>query len=356
MSTFAVTVETIARVVHHPGADRLDLAVLHRFPDWQFVVGRASCAEGDRVIYFPIDSLLPATVIAALGLTGRLAGPQTNRIKTIRLRGAISQGVCARPDLLLPAHRVGTIAEGDDLTSELGVTKYEPPAISCQQGRLVPLPGLVSQYDIEGSERFQRIVDLLMDVLVLVTEKVEGSHLAVLRQADGTLSVCQRNFQILPDPVAGEHDWFKAVLQGGVDATLSRLAEVFPGRAITVRGEVLGPGVQGNLYRLLALTVRAFEIEVEGIAVDASRFVDLMAGMPTATVPVLDQGRTLRDVLAGRSVAAASTGPSVLSPDPAKPLLREGIVIKPMQEMRHPDLGRVVLKKRSPEYLAGNDW
>lgn len=356
MSTFAVTVETIARVDRHPGADRLDLAVLRRFPDWQFVVGREACKVGDRVIYFPIDSLLPVTVITALGLTGRLAGPQGNRVKTIRLRGALSQGVCARPELLLPSHRVGEVTEGDDLTSELGVAKYEPPAIPCQQGSLVPLPSLVHHYDIEGSERFQHIVDLLMDVPVQVTEKVEGSHLAVLRQADGVLSVCQRNFQIQPDPAAGEHDWFRAMRQAGVDTTLGRLADLFPGRAIVLRGEVLGPGVQGNLYRLPSLTVRAFELEIDGIAVDAGRFVELMAGLPTATVPVLAQGRTLRDFLAGRSVATASTGPSLLSPDPAKPILREGIVIKPMQEMRHPDLGRVVLKKRSPEYLAGNDW
>jgi RNA ligase (TIGR02306 family) len=356
MSLFAVTVETIAEVGRHPNADRLDLASLRRFPDWRFVVARGQFTVGDRVIYFPIDSLLPSAVVGALGLMGKLSGAAKNRVKTVTLRGAISQGLCARPETVLPPGRVGTIAEGDDLTAELGVIKYEPPVVPCQNGRLVPLPDGVRHYDIEGSERFQHVVDLLLDAPVVITEKVEGSHAAFQRRADGSLVVCQRNHRIVPDEAGGEHDWFRAMRLAKVDQTLAALASRFPGADLLLRGEVLGPGVQGNLYRLKELSVRAFELEVGGVPVDAERFLELMDGQPTSIVPVLARGQTLREFLAGRSVAQASTGPSRLSPDQAKPLLREGIVIKPAREQQHPELGRVVLKKRSPEYLAGNEW
>jgi len=36
--------------------------------------------------------------------------------------------------------------------------------------------------------------------------------------------------------------------------------------------------------------------------------------------------------------------------------LREGIVIRPMIEQRDERLGRVILKQRSPDYLANSDF
>jgi RNA ligase (TIGR02306 family) len=341
MSTFAVTVETIARIERHPQADRLDLASLRRFPDWRFVVARDSFQVGDLGIYFPIDSVLPPAVITALGLHGKLAGAQGNRVKTVRLRGEFSQGICARPSALLSPERAVAVREGTDLTAELGVEKYEPPPVPCQHGTLAPLPAQV---------------ELLLDSPVLVMEKLEGSHIAVQRRSDGAVHVCQRNHRIVPDPDGGTHDWYTAARAAGIQTTLAQLAPVFPGQALTLRGEVLGPGVQGNWYRLPALTVRVFELEAEGQAVDAARFLELMASQPTPIAPLLARGVTLREWLAGRSLAEASTGPSALSRDPAKPVLREGIVIRPMHEQRHPELGRVILKKRSPVYLAGNEW
>jgi hypothetical protein len=46
--------------------------------------------------------LLPEPLIETLGLQGKLAGSAQNRIKTIKLRGEISQGVVADPAKLLP--------------------------------------------------------------------------------------------------------------------------------------------------------------------------------------------------------------------------------------------------------------
>jgi RNA ligase (TIGR02306 family) len=326
---------------------------------YQFVIAKGSYHPGDLIVYFPIDSILPDPIIEAIGLTGKLAGPQKNRIKTVRLRGEISQGIVASPEALIPDWGNGSgFTDGYDVTDLLGVTKYEPPVIPSQAGNLVPLPNLVSVYDIEGAERFGPQVDqYLIDSPVMITEKLEGSHFAASIDASGDISVSQRRFRI--EPVAGaEHDWHKAARLSGLldklphikadlESRFGRSAEV-----ITVRGEMIGPGIQGNYYKLPAQALRIFEIETDGQPVDVDTFLDLVQRHQIEIVPVLAKDVILRDWLAGRNLAQASNGLSEINPA----LAREGIVIRPMREARSELLGRVIIKQRSPEYLAVSEY
>lgn len=354
MSTFAVTVERIARVWAHPNADRLAMAQLASMT-YQFVIPKDQYQAGDLVVYFPIDSLLPEPIIQRLGLEGKLSGSARNRIKTVRLRDQISQGVVAFPSL------VGiedAVHEGQDLTERLGVTKYEPPIIPSHAGNLVKLPAMVNVYDIEGAERHISAVELyLLETPVMISEKLEGSHFAASLLEDGTLAVSQRNHRI--EPIEGkEHDWHKAARTSGILAALPQLKTaleaqgVTPIQVLTVRGELLGPGVQKNIYKLPDHTVYIFEIEVNGVPVDAATYQTLVTTYNLAHAPILSSGVTLREWLNGKTLAAASDGKSLLNPD----VLREGIVVRPMTETRDGTLGRVILKQRSPEYLSGSDF
>jgi RNA ligase (TIGR02306 family) len=350
VSTFAVTVEQIREVWTHPNADRLELARLGSM-SYQFVIGKGSYRAGDRVVYFPIDSVLPGPLIERLGLAGKLAGATKDRVKTVRLRGEISQGVVGSLDVLPPGGPEPAL--GDDVTARLGVTKYEPPPVTTEGGELVPLPPLVSVYDIEGCERFQAVLEsYLLDVPVAITEKLEGSHFAASSDASGEISVCQRRFRIRP--VEGvEHTWHALARASGVLAAMPAIARELGGPStVTVRGEVIGPGVQGNHYRLPARRLVAFEIEADGAAVDAPTFFALCERFGLEHAPVLARDVTLRAWLAGRPVALASDGPSQLNPAVA----REGVVVRPWREVRDQSFGRVILKQRSPAYLAQSDY
>lgn len=123
MAFFAVTLETIRSVVKHPQADRLDLCTLEGM-DFQIVTLKDQFNPGERVLYFPLDSILPRALLARLGLEGRLAGAERNRIKTVKLRGEISQGIVARPGDFLTSEQQELRA--GEITALLGVTKYEP--------------------------------------------------------------------------------------------------------------------------------------------------------------------------------------------------------------------------------------
>ena len=123
MSFFAVTLEEIAEIRPHSNADRLVVASLKGI-GYQFIVAKGSWQVGDRCLYFPLDAILPPKMLSALGVEGRLAGGAKNRIKTIKLRGEISQG------LIGPLTLIDGLSESErapeQITEFLGVTKYEP--------------------------------------------------------------------------------------------------------------------------------------------------------------------------------------------------------------------------------------
>lgn len=352
MAIFKVELTKIAEIFEHTNTDNLALAKVDGI-DLQFVITKESYKIGDEVVYFPIDSLLPEALIDHLGLTGRLAGKQHNRIKTMRLRGEISQGfVC-------PLHVIDKYIEDNfvdvhyssgevDFTKTLDVVKYEPPEVPCQNGTLKPLPDGVSMFDVEGVERFGDIVELLMDVPCIITEKLEGSNWGLTINPDDEVIVNQRNYSIEED-VGAEHMFWKAARSGGFIDLAKSIKEEMGASQVTLRGELIGPGVQGNYYDLKEHKVFLYAVQID---YKYWNMEDVFSRIDNnILVPVLGLNTTLRNWLNGVSIAEASTGNSKLTYK-----LREGIVIVPMTEMCDNNIGRVMLKKRSPEYLQKNDY
>jgi RNA ligase (TIGR02306 family) len=348
MAFFGVTVEVIGSVAPIEGADRIEVATL-RGKDFQFVIAKGSFAPGDRCLYVPVDALLPESVAQALGVAGKLAGRAKNRVKTVKLRGQISQGIVASTTLVPDDVLAGAPS---DLTAHLGITKYEAPEIVCADATLSDLPDGISVYDIEGADRYTEVAARLFDGDVLVTEKVEGSNFSVVARPDGGLLVNQRTKTILPREGA-EHTFWKIARECRVLEFAASLTTRHPGRQVTVYGEAVGPGIQGNYYKLAKHSVRLFDIRVGLEWLPPRAFLDAVrvfygdADDPVA--PVLHFG-PLADWLGGRTIKAASDGRSRLAD-----VAREGIVIRPAIEREASEVGRLILKQRSPEYLARTD-
>ncbi|HLZ86596.1 MAG TPA: hypothetical protein VKQ52_05135, partial [Puia sp.] len=97
------------------GADAIEKATVM---GWQLVVKKGEFRVGDLCIYCEIDSMMPDRP------EFEFLRPRGMRIKTIRLRGQVSQGICL-PISILPAGTV--LEENTDCTDILGITKYAPP-------------------------------------------------------------------------------------------------------------------------------------------------------------------------------------------------------------------------------------
>lgn len=339
MAFFAVTIETINESKPHPNADRLDITTLNGL-GFQFVTGKGQYKTGDKVLYFPVDSILPPELQKSLGVEGKLSGPNKNQIRTIKLRGEYSQGMVG------PLSLIDNMELGSDITSFFGVTKYEPPVVLVNGANLLPLPCGLSHYDIEGCDRFIDVVNELMDQKVYITEKLEGSNASVTyNPVEDKVYVNQRNYTIQNlDGI--EHTWWKVAREQGIIDFAKKLSLGYGNRTVTVYGECLGNGIQKNIYQLKGQEFHVFDIKVENDWIPAEMFIALCDGNSVKRVPSLDIRRTLREILNGRTIDEYATGESKLYKH-----LREGIVIKPLEEQYSPILkGRLFLKHRSCEY------
>lgn len=338
MAFFGVTIEKIEKVWDHSGADRLSMAKVEGL-SFQFIIGKNQFKPGDEVAYFPLDAILPNGLLEKINLVGKLSGKDKNRVKTAKFRGLLSQGlVVPWSKILTPEQRN---LSSEEITSILGVTKYEPPIQMSQDGILTDLPNGFGKYDIEGADRFQNIIDLLMDQEVVVMEKMEGTNLSVTKSMESELSVNQRNNSIVENGLKVNSYW-----QASRDANLLSVVEKLPPFS-GIYGELTGPSIQSNIYSLKKHSIYVFDIRENGSWMGWKQFNEFVKENNILTAPILFVGK-LRDFLQDKTVQEMSNGKSVVNPL----VLREGIVIKPTVEQWHEKIGRLIIKQRSPEYLA----
>lgn len=343
MAFFGVTIEEISEILDHPNADRLSIAKTKNLA-FQFVIQKNQFRIGEKVIYFPIDSLLPNELIKKLNMDGKFSGKEKNRVKTIKLRGQISQGYVTKTDII-PKDFLEKTPE--ELTFFLGVTKYEPPISFANDGILTELPPGHSKYDIEGADRFQHIIDILLDQEVLVSEKMEGTNHSVFVDNNGVIYVNQRNNSVIEKDGTSNSYW-EVARKSGLIEYLSKQ------KNLTIYSEFCGPSINKNIYKLKEHTLFVFDIKKDGKWLNVNDFLkevdSLLKETNVKIAPVLFKG-LLKDFLETQTIQKKSNGNSLINSS----TLREGIVVKPLIEQFHSELGRLIIKQRSPEYLSNED-
>jgi len=125
MTDYKVPLTKILDIQPHPGADRLSIATVYGF---QVITQKNKYNIGDKVVYIPVDSILPAELEATLFPEGSKVKLHRSRVRQIRLRGLASQGMLIDPTDLNNFENMSDYPNlEDDLAAELGITKYEPP-------------------------------------------------------------------------------------------------------------------------------------------------------------------------------------------------------------------------------------
>lgn len=202
MSTFSCPVVRVASVENHPNADRLSIVKLEGLGytciSAKLADGSPRYAVGDLVVYVPSASVLPEWLLRRMDFwneelgKGTLAGSNGDRVKPMRLRGVFSDGVLVpvkqavhvvgrqinRPNVVegpTSPERDATqfiVAVGDDASSFLGITKYEPPIPVHLAGEVTNLFDHTIKYDFE---RLESVPDMFAPgELVVATEKLHG--------------------------------------------------------------------------------------------------------------------------------------------------------------------------------------
>ena len=350
MSTFAVTAEHLT-ILPHPDADALELAQVGGF---RAVVRKGAFQTGDLAIYIPEAAVLPDELAEELGLTGKLAGSKRNRVKAVRLRGELSQGIVCLPAALAEVDLAEAAAARTDFADTLGIVKYVPKVPIHMSGKVEAAPDLLNWIDIENIKRFPAIFDEGEEVIA--TEKVHGTCFCLTAvRATGEVYVSSKGFAGKQLALSRDETnlYWRTALRYGVDQVALTLADELDVDRVAIFGEVYGVGVQDLHY---GVTGNGAEpaLVIFDVAYDAGdgvrRFVDAKA---------------LDDVLAGRLPAStvlytgpyappaiwqAAAGRETISGTEAN--LREGAVVRPAAERYSGVLGgRAIATFVSDDYL-----
>ncbi|MEU9143359.1 RNA ligase (ATP) [Streptomyces sp. NPDC048349] len=350
MSTLRVTAEELT-VHEHPNADALELAQVGLY---RAVVAKGAYRTGDFALYIPEQAVLPAGLIEELGLTGRLAGSSADRVKAVRLRGELSQGLVCRPRSLAGVDLVQAAKEGTDFAELLGITKWAPPVPTTMNGEVESAPDLMPWVDIENLQRYPHVFE--PGEPVVLTEKLHGTACLFTYVArDERVLVSSKGFGAKGLALCEDERnvYWRAVRGHGVPAVAAALAARLGASRIGIFGEVYGAGVQDLAY---GTDVRSADTPPGYAVFDVSAEIDgqvrwlepeaVLADGELPVVPRLYEGPYALD-----KVLEVASGRETVSGRGLH--LREGVVIRPAAERYSPVVGgRAIAKAVSPAYLT----
>ena len=257
------TVERVKDIVPHGNADSLEIALIR---GWEVIVQKDLYKKDQLVLFFEVDSFLPVIpqfeFLRKSSFRSSADIGEGFRIKTMKLRGVVSQGLVAPladfsnqfvfdfPEgvwYAIGKDDTVSLGEGDDVTELLGVKKWETPTSACLKGDVAGLfPSFIPKTD---EERWQNLSDREKawhsDDVFEVTVKMDGQSVTVYHDGDGPSfhdGVCSRNFEIKES----EESLHWKVMH---NIALIEALDVL-GRNIAIQGEFCGPGIQKNRMQL----------------------------------------------------------------------------------------------------------
>jgi len=296
---------------------------------WNLVVKKGEFQVGDLCVYCEIDSILPDRP------EFEFLKSRNMRIRTIRLRGQISQGICF-PLSILPE---GTKIEEDlEVTELLEITKYEPPIPACLAGVAKGnFPSFLKKTDETRVQILQDRLDNHVGEPFYISEKLDGSSVTYYIR-DDKFGVCSRNLDL---EESEENSFWKVAKANNIEDKLRSLGGNF-----ALQGELIGEGIQANKYKLKgqhAYFFNLFNIDTYEYF-SFQKFTQTLERLSLNIVPILDEDFKLANDI--ETLVELSIGHSQLHK-----VQREGIVLRPLQEKVDRRGRRISFKVINPKFL-----
>lgn len=325
---------SVQRVEEKRLIENADMIEAYRVKGWWVVGKKDEFKEGDLVVYFEIDSWVPEHIAPFLSKGGNAKeynGVKGNRLRTVKLRGQLSQGLILPLNILPETYDEGSLLsnedvyqEGEDVTEVLNVQKWEPEIPVQMQGQMKGnFPSFLRKTD---QERVQNLWDLIQrdhsETKFEITMKMEGSSTTHYFY-NGDFGVCSRNVDLKLDQ---EGNTF--VNTAKEFQTLEKLKKFHneTGRNIALSFELMGPGIQGNIegfndHKLFIFDI--WDIDKQEYLGYNDR-IEIVNEMGLTHVPVLNESVKLKDIgVTGlEDILSIAEGPSLSANQ------REGVVFK----------------------------
>ena len=335
------TIRVIDELNPIEGADAIECAVVG---GWKVVVKKGEYSVGDLAVYLEIDSWVP-TELAPFLSKGKepreFEGIKGERLRTVKLRGQISQGLLLPlPELLkMKYDSKALVGEGDDVTEYFGIVKWERPMNAQLAGMARGnFPTQIPKTDQERVQNIKKEIAAAAEAGATfeVTEKLEGSSMTCYL-IEGVFGVCSRNLDLKEE---GGTTFWEVARREDIEAKMKAIDEHW---SFAIQGELIGPGIQGNIYNLSKPDFYVFDvynIQTGEYLKPAARLA-LIQRMGLNHVPVIHPAWPVTSSIQG--LLEAAEGQTVLLTSNHE---REGIVFKEVN-------GGMTFKAISNKYLLG---
>jgi RNA ligase (TIGR02306 family) len=310
------TVATVLNLIPIEWADSIELAQIR---GWK-VVTKKGMKVGDLCIYLEVGSVCPdgipeefqeemKTLIKQLSKQPKYPEKEIiqNRIEEIsklntrpefeflrqkkflirstKIREVNSQGIIF-PLTILKGVDLTTLYDGMDVTEMLGITQYiepEPADLSGDVKGEFPYNQLTSD-----EERIENLVDAyskLKEYNYIVTEKLEGSS-ANFFIDNNEFGVCSRETNLFESE---KNSFWKVARKLDIESKMRNYAKKHGLKNFNIQGELVGEGIQKNIYNLKGQTVRlfaGFNIDTQ-LYFEYEKFIEMVNEMNLETVPIV---------------------------------------------------------------------
>jgi len=279
-------IEKITEIRPIPGADKIEVATIL---GWEVIIKKGDFKIGDKVVYVEIDSIMPALP------EFEFLKDRKYRIRTIKLRKQISQGICFPLSIMdIKSHywKEYNYKEGDDVTEDLGVVKYDPQL--SKEGSINDnppknfiikflmryklyrkfftksgkrgWPPFISKTDEERIQNIPNICVKEAHTEFIETEKLDGQSasyaLLKLKRKFWYLKdhyeffVCSRNIHLKkPD----NSSYWRIAKQLNIEKVLHNIM-FDTDEYVIIQGEIIGEGIQKNKYQIKGLDFYVFNV------------------------------------------------------------------------------------------------
>lgn len=268
------SIRKVKKLIPIKGADRIELA---QVDGWFCIVKKGEFKVGDSGVYFEIDSLLPhKEPYLFLDKPKTYNGVDAYRIRTMKMRGVISQG------LLLPVSYFKELSNtvlGDDVTDTLGISKYEASNFNGNNGgsskvsASKPFPDFIPKTGQERIQNISYVFEEMKDVRFEETLKLDGiSYTAYKIEmslpwykrvvnkvyplfSTVTFAVCSRNIELkdeLRKPYEEMSNFYKVTVDNAIHVGLPV--------GYAIQGELIAPNIQSNHEKVTRPELYIFDV------------------------------------------------------------------------------------------------
>lgn len=245
------TIRVVDGIAPIDGADAIETAVIG---GWKVVVKKGEFTVGDRAVYLEIDSWVP-TELAPFLSKGKepreFNDVKGERLRTVKLRGQLSQGLLLNLDTALPF--TNSFQDGDDVSEVLNIQKWERPMNAQLAGMARGnFPSVIPKTDQERVQNLVKEIAASVSLKFEVTEKLEGSSMTCYL-IDGVFGVCSRNLDLKE---TADNTFWQVARKEQIEEKMRSTGD----GDWAIQGELIGPGIQGNIYKLAEPKFCVFDV------------------------------------------------------------------------------------------------